>query len=100
MKTRMQAKDIDERAVLAAAHSWQKWARQWMKPVPLVPPHVPGVLSVMVHQMGIPIKLAEYKLERMSNRDLLDYGTSVSFAWPTDKGLAMLFGEPAVGGDK
>lgn len=71
----MQAKDIPELAVLIAAARWQK--------------HVSdvGVLQVLL-SYGIPAKLAMYKLERMSDRGLLDYGVSCSCAWPTDKGWA------------
>ena len=89
MKNRMQAKDIDEVAVLAAAYSWQQNSRGWAWGIEGYV-HM-GVLSIMVQVMEIPQKLAEYKLERMTDRGLLDYGTSVTYAWPTEKGLAMLF---------
>lgn len=98
MKNRMQAKDIDERAVIAAAYSWQQNSRGWAWGIEGYV-HM-GVLQIMIKLMDIPPKLAIYKLERMSDRGLLDYGVSVSCAWPTDKGLAMLFEEPAAGGGK
>lgn len=88
MKNRMQAKDIDEHAVLAAAYSWQMNSRGWAWGIEGYV-HM-GVLSIMIEIMGIPPRLAIYKLERMTDRGLLDYGTSVSYAWPTEKGTAIL----------
>lgn len=49
----------------------------------------PGVvLSLMIE--GVPEKLALYKVERLTDRGLLEYGTSPYHAWPTEKGAAIL----------
>lgn len=85
----MQAKDIDEAAVIAAAASWAEHKDGWAWGIQGYV-HM-GVLDIMVLCMEIPTKLAIYKLERMADKGLLEYGTSVSYAWPTKAGYAMLF---------
>jgi hypothetical protein len=87
---RLQAKDIDEAYVLFAAFSWHESVQNdgWFMGIEGYV-HM-GVFDILVAE-GYPPKLVEYKLERMAARKLLEYGTSVAYCWPTEKGLAMLF---------
>jgi hypothetical protein len=83
---RPQAKDISDLAVLIAAARWQTKQTEL------------GVLGLLLG-LGIPAKLAIYKLERMTDRGLLEYGTSCAYVWPTDEGWsAILAAVPAGGG--
>ena len=46
--------------------------------------------QVLADELGAPDKVAWRACERAFDRGLLDYGTSLRFAWLTDKGKALL----------
>lgn len=71
----MKRADIADRDVVALAAAWREGG--------------PGVVTSLVER-GVPEKVALRKIEHMVDRDLLDYGTSPYFAWPTDAGTALL----------
>ena len=37
-----------------------------------------------------PVKVALAKIEQLEEQDLLEYGVSASYAWPTPEGLKVL----------
>ena len=43
----------------------------------------PGVVDALVAE-GVPEKVAVAKVERLIRRRLLDYGTTLRYAWPTE----------------
>lgn len=87
----MKLSDIDDVEVIALAARWADGADQF----PVFGFLVPGVVDALI-ETGIPPKLALRKVERLVDRDLLDYGVSPHYAWPTPEGLTLL---RAVGGE-
>lgn len=71
----MQLKDIDSQHVIDLAARWQDDKRRAV-----------GVVEALVAE-GVPEKLALKKVEQLSSRAYLDYGTSPYHAWPTGKKL-------------
>ena len=64
--------DIDDGHVIELARQWQQQ------------PHShPGVVAALVAE-GVPEKVAVAKVERLVRRGLLDYGTTLRYAWPTE----------------
>jgi hypothetical protein len=64
----MKRSDIPDQHVIDLARRWQQHEG-------------PGVVDALVEE-GVPAKLAYSKVERLSDRGLLNYGVSPRFAWP------------------
>lgn len=65
----MQAKHIPDTVVVELARQWHDTHEGL------------GVVEALI-QCGVPEKLAYYKVERLTERGILDYGTSPRYAWP------------------
>ena len=50
---------------------------------------------------GAPEKVCQGAMERADRRGLIDWGTTIYYAWPTDAGLALMaeLGTPTVAAD-
>lgn len=68
----MKLSDIDDQHVIDLARAWQE-SEEWLT--------APGVVKALVAE-GVPEKLAVAKVERMTEKDQLEYGISPYYAWP------------------
>lgn len=47
-------------------------------------------ISILMSETGQPEKVCYAAMERAADRDYIDYGVSVRWAWPTDKGYTLV----------
>jgi hypothetical protein len=47
-------------------------------------------LELLIDETGQPPKVAYMAMKRAHRNGLVEYGTSLATAWPTDKGLALI----------
>lgn len=81
----MKRSDINDDHVIELARAY------WLDP-----DNAPGVIDALIAE-GVPEKLAVSKVEQMSDRGILDYGTSPYYAWPDPR---VLLSKVLGGGDR
>lgn len=86
--SRLQAKHIPDAMVVRFAAAWYDRARE-VRPGVYLDNRVLPVVEALI-ACGIPEKLAWYKVERMTDKGLLEYGVGPRCAWPTPKGLELI----------
>jgi hypothetical protein len=75
---RMARKDISDKQVIKACKVWQN---NTDSPSPLV---------ILMLETDQPEKVCWAAMERAVDRNLIEYGTTMKYSWPTPKGLELL----------